>query len=344
MNLKTITAVFAAFGLSMASADQIKMANGSVIVGEVLQVFGGKVKVKTDFAGELTIDSAKVASIATDKNVNVALPDGKVAGKMTEAGLQGSGTTVTPVDIKTVTAIWPDGSVDPTLPKQRKWSYEIGLDINGKTGNTEKLTYGGSAKAALTGPQDKLLLYLRGKHARENHLTNEKEIIGGADYERRIAETKHSWYARSEYEYDKYNDLDPAWTSAAGYGFYMLDKDDVKIRLRLGLSYVYKDYISDKETDSSVGLDANYHHEIKLKKLSVFDNFASFVTDVTYTPAFEDLNDYRLLHESALSLPLGGSKYWSIRIGMTNDYYNRVAEDKKHMDTTYFTKIILTWD
>ena len=344
MRLGRVLASMAAIGICVATADEIKLVDGSVINGSVQQVFEGKVKIKTSFAGDLEIDQKNVTYIKTDAPVNVATADGKMSGKLGEDGLQGQ---TAPVALGSITAVWPEGAVDPTLPKPpegRKWKYEATVDIAGKTGNTEKASFGAGFKATLEGPQDKLLLYINGKHARDNHVTTEKEVVGGADFERRICESRHSWYTRAEYEYDRINDLDPSITAAAGYGIYAIDKEDFKVRLRVGLSYVYKDYISDKANDESFGLDANYHHELKLKKLLGMKNIGDLITDVTYTPSLEDMNDYRIYHETTLSMPLGGSKIWALRLGVSNDYYNQVSPGRKHMDTTYFAKLVLTWD
>ncbi len=344
MRLGRILASMAAIGICAVTADEIKLADGSVINGTVQQVFDGKVKIKTAFTGVLEIDQKNVTYIKTDADVNVATATGKTRGKLGEDGLQGDGS---PIALGSINAIWPDGAADPTLPKPpegRKWKYEATVDITGKTGNTEKATFGAGFKATLEGPQDKLLLYINGKHARENHVTTEKEVVGGADFERRIMESRHSWYTRAEYEYDRINDLDPSITAAAGYGIYAVDKEELKVRLRAGISYVYKDYISDRKNDESFGLDINYHHELKLKKLLMLENIGDLITDVTYTPSLEDMDDYRIYHETSLSMPLGGSKVWALRIGVSNDYYNKVAPGRKRLDTTYFAKLVLTWD
>ena len=350
MRLGRILASMAAIGACVATADEIKLVDGSLINGTVQQVFEGKVKVKTSFAGELVIDQKNVTYIKTDANVNVATADGKTSGKLGEEGLQGQAA---PVALASITAIWPEGADDPTLPKPpegRKWKYEATVDITGKKGNTDKYDLGAGFKATMTGPDDKLVLYINGKRSREKNMatkkktTTEKEVVGGADFERRIAESRHSWYARAEYEYDAINDLDPMLTGAAGYGLYAIDKEDFKVRLRVGISYVYKDYISDKHSEDNVGLDANYHHELKLRKLLGFENIGDLITDITYTPAFKEWDDYRLLHETSLSMPLGGSKIWALRLGVSNDYYSKVGVGKKHCDTTYFAKLVLTWD
>lgn len=335
MKMKAIAAVLAAVAMSVC-ADQIKLNDGSVINGKVTKIADGKITVSTAFAGDVAVDAAKVTSIDTDEAVNIATATEKSSGKFVNGKL---GNT----ELTQVKHLWKEGDADPTLPKGRKWKYEAEASIDGKTGNTEKCTVAGGIKATLAGPADKLLLYLRAKHARDNHVTNEKEVVGGADFERSIAGSNSSWYLRSEYEYDKINDLDPSITSAAGYGYYIKKEKDMQIRLRAGITHIYKEYVSDTDSTSDIGIEFNYHHEINLRKLK-FTPLAVLITDISYLPVFEEpIDDYRIYHESSISFPLNTLKSLSLRLGVSNDYYSQVADDKKHLDTCYFAKLVLTW-
>lgn len=342
---KLAVALLAAGAFSLM-ADQLKLNDGSVINGTIAQFLNGKVKIKTAFAGDLEIEADKIASMKTDAEVNVSTSSAKFTGTFTEDGIR-SGNNVIPVNYGDLKAVWNKGEDDPTIPKVegRKWKYEATLDITGKTGNTEKHQVGAGFKATMTGPVDKLVLYLKNNYTRDSGVETEREFIAGFDYEHRIAERSSTWYIKSEYEYDKFNDMDPSITSAAGYGFYALDQEDYKIRLRVGLSHIYRKYISDHDTDSTVGMELAYHHEFKIHKFLGMDNFGTLVTDLTYTPGFDNFKeDYRIYHESSLALPLGGSKFWTLRLGVSNDYHSRVGRGVKHTDTTYFTKLVLNWE
>ena len=340
MKIRTIASVVMAAVFSLA-ADQLKLNDSSVIFGKVTKIAGGKVTINNSLAGDITVDVASVAEISTDEDVNVATETGKTSGKFQNGAI---GETKL-ADVKN---LWRQGDPDPTLPpppQGRKWTYEAFASIDGKTGNTEKCTVAGGIKATLAGPDDKLLLYLNGKHARDSHVTTEKEVIGGADFERQIAGTHNSWYARSEYEYDKINDIDPSITTAVGYGYYIVKEDDMQIRLRAGLTHVYRDYVSDKESESEMGMELNYHHEIKLKDLSQFTPLATFITDISYLPLFDDMMDnYHIKHESSIEFPINTMKSLTLRLGVMNDYYSEVAPEKEHLDTTYFAKLVLTWE
>ena len=333
--------------LMSARADQINLKDGSVIKGKVVQIVDGKLTIKTDALGELKIDFANVANFTTDEPmvVSTTTSAATVTGKI-GAGADGK-TAVdgTPVNTAEIKNMWRPGEPDPSLPvvKPRKWKYEVAFDITGKTGNTEKTTVGGSAKATMDGPKDKLELYVRGRYAKENGNKNEEEYVGGADYEIRINDTSHTAYARLQAEQDKFDNYKLYTTAAAGYGFYVVDTDDFKVRLRAGLTYVHKSYYDELEDSDSMGVEFNYHHELKFKDLGKLD--AKLVTDVTYTPVFENFQeDYRIYHESALDIPLTKNGLWSIRLGISNEYNNRVAKNKERMDTTYFGRLVISWE
>ena len=330
-----------------ARADQVNLKDGSVVKGKVVNIVDGKLTIKTDSLGEMKIDFNNIANFTTDEPmvVSTTTSAATVTGKIgaAEGGKTAiNGTVVANTDIKNV---WRPGEPDPSipLPKPRKWKYEIAFDVAGKTGNTEKTTVGGSAKAMMEGANDKLMLYIRGHYAKENGVKNEQEIVGGADYEIRLNGSSHTAYARVEAEQDKFDNYKLLTTAAAGYGFYLLDKEDFKVRLRAGLTYIHKSYYEGMDDSDDIGVEFGYHHELNIRNFSKID--AKLVTDVTYQPVFDNFqDDYRVYHESALDIPLTKNGLWSIRLGVSNEYNNRVAAGMKRMDTTYFGRLVITWE
>ena len=333
--------------LVSARADQVNLKDGSFVKGKVVQIVDGKLTIKTDSLGEVKIDFNNIANFTTDEPmvVSTTTSAATVTGKISAAedGKTAiNGTVVANTDIKNV---WRPGQPDPSIPipKPRKWKYEVAIDVAGKTGNTEKTTVGGSAKATLDGPEDKLELYVRGHYAKENGVKNEQEIVAGADYERRLNGGSHSLYARVQAEQDKFDNYKLYTTAAAGYGFYLLDKEDFKVRLRAGLTYIHKTYYEGMDDSDDIGVEFGYHHELNIRNFSKID--AKLVTDVTYQPVFDHFqDDYRVYHESALDIPLTKNGLWSIRLGVSNEYNNRVASTQKRMDTTYFGRLVITWE
>jgi hypothetical protein len=59
-------------------------------------------------------------------------------------------------------------------------------------------------------------------------------------------------------------------------------------------------------------------------------------------PSIEEFSNFRVLHDSFYERPLAAS-LWKIRVGVGNDYNNEPQPGKKKLDTTYYTKFLLSW-
>jgi len=328
------------FSSSIIWGGVIELDNGSRIIGKIERIDGGKVHIKTDFAGTLAIDLARVANLVSDDPLFVAFKEGnRLYGKIdyskeqTQVEMPDGNTVVTKDDL---VALWLKGQLDPLATKLREWSFDEGVDVGGKTGNSEKFNTGGKINAALRGPIDRLLFYLRWVYSREEGEKSDDEIIGGIDYEADFAE-RHSWYARIELENDDMKDLDLRTTAAVGYGHYFLKEQNHILRGRTGIMYRHESY-SSQDSESTVGPDLGLYHMYK------FGELWSFMTDITYTPSFEDFHDYRIWHESAFEVPLANSDAWKLQLGITNDYDSQPAEGKERLDTTYYSRLVFAWE
>jgi hypothetical protein len=72
---------------SSLTADQIVLKNGDIITGAIVKKNGGKVTIKSEFLGEVSMPWSAVKSVRSDEALTVELPDGqRVAGKLSTAG------------------------------------------------------------------------------------------------------------------------------------------------------------------------------------------------------------------------------------------------------------------
>ncbi len=79
--------------------------------------------------------------------------------------------------------------------------------------------------------------------------------------------------------------------------------------------------------------------------MSRFTPLAPPITDISYLPLFDDMMDnYHIKHESSIEFPINTMKSLTLRLGVSNDYYSKVAPEKERLDTTYFAKLVLTWE
>lgn len=335
--LVVLTAALAA----VASADVIETKSGARIVGKIARIDGGMIAIDTDFAGTLAVKQSEVASIVTDAPVAVRLTSGtRVDGKVT-AGANGAlqiagaeGTINT--NVSNIASTWVAGGKDPQIAAlERSWAYEAAVDITGKSGNRDQLGTSASVRAILKTAQDTLQFYTAYDRQETDGLKSADQFRAGVDYSNNF-KGRTSWYVRDEGGFDRIKDIDLYNVAAAGFGYDVIKEAKQILTTRAGLSFRYEGYKNPRTEDvRSAGLDFGLAHELTLTN-------SKLVNRISIVPSFDDFANYRLTHESFYELPLAIPS-WKLRMGVSNDYNSTPGFGVEKMDTTYFTRLVLSW-
>ncbi len=191
--LIAVIGLMMAVNASVLVADTVETRDGARLVGKITGISGEKISLDTTYAGAIEIDRAEVVGFSTDEPVYVRLENGiTISGKISHTGrsklkiiaLSGELTTEMPK----IAASWGTEEEDPVIVKRRekieanrrKWSYEVGLDLSGKSGNSEAAGMAARLKANFAGPDDSLGFYLTFDNAKKNGDQTSNEVIAGA--------------------------------------------------------------------------------------------------------------------------------------------------------------------
>lgn len=322
-------------------ADLVETRNGARLIGKVTKIDGVAITLSTDYAGDIVIKQGQVAVLRIDEPVVVRLAGGTVmAGTVTPAPdgkiqINGKDGVIT-TSVDKVAATWATGANDPALlALELKWSYEAAADITGKTGNKEQFGSALSARAKRTGPTDVLQFYSAYNHQEADGVTSADQFQAGVDYANNFAGRK-SWYVRDEAGFDRVKDIELYNLAATGFGYDFVKNPRQILTGRAGLAFRYEGYENPATEDvKSFGLDIGLHHEY------TFNN-SKLVNDLTYVPAFDDFTNYLATHESYFEIPLASAR-WKLRIGISNDYASQPGAGVEKLDTTYFTRFVMSW-
>ncbi|MDT8389601.1 MAG: DUF481 domain-containing protein [Lentisphaeria bacterium] len=288
-------------------ADTVEMVDGSRLSGAAKSLQDGQLLFSTTFAGDIRLDWNQVKTLETSVPALAAL---KAPAPPPPAEEQAKGRTLV---------------------------YEIAADLAGKEGNVRKMEYGLGASATLAGEADKLKLYLALRKAEVEGVDTENNLTAGVDYERDITETTN-WYIRGEYHEDDFKAIDYRTTVAAGLGHYFFQEEKHSLRGRVGLYYQHDEYLADLGSDDSVGLELGLNHVI------FANDWVKVVTDLRYLPTFETLDDFDVIHETVVDIPVAGSALWKLRLGVGNEYDSQAAAGREKLDTYYFARLVLNWE
>ncbi|MEN8726299.1 MAG: DUF481 domain-containing protein [Lentimonas sp.] len=348
---KTLLTLSLAIGIasSIAQADTVITTDGARLTGSITLIDAGVIHLETSYAGRLEINQEQVASFDTEAPVFIRLASGTtMTGPVQSTGngmlkIQ-SDDGVLETDMARVTASWTTSNEDPALialrekeeAQRRKWKFRGGLDLLGKDGNTEEFSLGVKLEAKLKSPSDELAYYGEYEQREKNGTKTEDRIEGGVSYEFFFSE-HYGWYMRTELEKDAIDQIDLRSSSGAGISFRLINKAHQALVARTGLGYRYTAYENNMENESSATLDLGLAHTYKYKDLFSMEN------DLTFVPSIDDFSVYRAVHDSGIIIPIGTGENWSIRTGIKNEYNSHPAAAEK-LDTTYYSRMIYSWD
>jgi putative salt-induced outer membrane protein YdiY len=322
-------------------ADVVEIKNGARIIGQVSKIEGGSVVVVTDYAGTITIKQSEVSMISTDAPVAVRFANGtRIDGTMATAGegkvKVGNSEGAFTAEISKVAASWAAGGRDPQIVAlERGWAYESAVDASGKSGNRSQLGTALSLRATLAGAKDKLQFYTAYDRQVTDAQKSADQFKAGSDYQSNFS-GKSSWYVRDEGGFDRIKDVELYNVAAVGMGYDLVKAPKQMLTGRFGLSFRYEGYKNPTTVDvKSAGLDFGFSHRFELGDSLIINRLA-------IVPAFQDIGNFRLTHESFYELPMSKPS-WKLRLGLSNDYNSKPGRGVEKMDTGYFTRLVLSW-
>jgi len=334
---------------SSLMADEVLLTNGSRLIGQVRKLADEKIIVDTEFAGQIKIDISTIRGITTNTPVSIELQSGdRTIGKLLYSPEGGQKITTTPlgligIDFGKVSAIWTQGDDSPDVSQlkaslakaQKPWSARLHLGLNGETGNTDRLAVDGRMELRRETDSERLLIYAQGRSSRENGTDTVKEILGGLKLEVAVDE---KWYVfgNTELEFDKFENLDLRSSVSGGVGYFVTKNTDEEFKIRAGVGFQHESFDTGNTDDQAVAdLGWNYRKKISGSWL--------FTHNTAIFPTFEDINDFRLVMENAVEIPLATNLKWKFRLGIRNNYDAMPEKGIDRLDTYYFLNIVADW-
>lgn len=287
------SALVAALLLAVAApalADEILFLNGDRLTGKIVGAEGGKLTVKTDGAGEVTVDLAKVRTFSTDEPITFRIGDTTVRSRAT-AGPDGS-VQVIPVEggPAQVIALKDVAQINP--PPVR-WTGSITGNLLVTQGNSETTNIGASLNAVRRGEHDRITLgagyYYGTETDRDTDDTDTTVdnwfVLGKYDY---FLTKKIFPYASVRAEHDSIADLNLRIIASLGVGYQWYETPTFNFFTEAGLAWVYEDY-RHQDSDNHAAARLAYHVDWKPHKaLLLFHNFE-------WLPSLDEpVDDYNL--------------------------------------------------
>ena len=324
------TAMFAAGGSLPATADEIIFLNGDRLTGTITSAAGGKVTIKTDAAGEVVVDMAKVRTFRTEQPVVVKIGDKTQLHSTLGAGPDGTVQAApTPGGAPQTVAIKDIAQINPP-PVQ--WTGSILANASITTGNTETTSIGLSAAASRRSEQDRITFgagYYYGREKDED--TGQKDtttdnwfVSGKYDY---FFTPKFYGYAGVRIEQDKVADLNLRVTPSIGVGYQWFESPTFNLATEAGVAWVYEDYKGSGSDDHFAARLAYHVDYTPHPAVMLFHN-------LEWLPSFDSpIDDYNLNLDAGVRFTLVKNFFAEFKVDLRQD--TTPAPGKDETDVRY---------
>jgi hypothetical protein len=233
-----------------AGADEIQLRNGDRLTGKIVSAEGGKVVIKTEATGDVTVDLSKVKTISTDEPIVVKVGDSTFKSKL-EPGEDGT-VQVVPVEGGAPQALALK-DLTQLNPTPVKWTGFITVNAVAR-GDSESENLGASANAVRRSEIDRMTFGAGYYYGRQrNKTTGDSEasvnnwfVLGKYDF----FLTKHFYlYAAARAERDPIADLDLRLIAGGGIGYQWFETPTFNLNTEAGLAWVYENFTHQPSED-----------------------------------------------------------------------------------------------
>ena len=294
---------------SNAGADEVVLDNGDTLTGTVVKLQGGKLTLKTDYAGPVEIPADRIKSIVTDQPVEVHTASGEILKGKLKVVEPGKLAVEPSPEREAIAVEWQNvAAINP--PPQGIWTGSVTVAGNQQSGNTDRKGVSIAAGAERKTDKDRLTVGFLYNYSEEKDQLTARNTYGNAKYDTFFTKQLYGYFAL-ELLNDQFQDIQLRTIVGPGMGYQIWDDPTKALAFEAGVSYVSNNLKTGEDNDyfaARLGLNFRYN----LFKSVVFSN------RLLYYPSLEEFSKYTLRNEAALTTALGAQ--WALKLANIFQY------------------------
>ena len=309
----------------VALADEVTMANGDVITGQILTLKEGKLAIKTPYNESLEVAWTSIQKIRSEAPVEVLLSDDTRLKGTLQVSNEGTLQVVTesagPVPIGDLSLVT---GMNLPVPPAVTYDGSVEAGVSHLTGNTD--TTSGNLAGLFVARSKRQRFTLRGRwyYAENDNVVSAREAGGSVKYDF-FATEKFYLYANSLFLYNPFKDLDLRSTFGGGVGYQFFEDVRKKLSAELGVSYVDENFrIAEDNSYAGGRWSINFDYWIIENKIDLFHYQEGYFS-------LEDVKDMNLLTQQGLRFTVLKDFYTTFQANVT--YENQPSPGFKKTDT-----------
>lgn len=336
-----------------AFADQVVLKNGDRLSGTIVKSDGKVLVLKTDYAGEITLQMTAIEQIASSQPLYLTLKNGKTAsGKVSTEG----GNLVVAAEPAPVIAPRPEVSAIRNQAEQtayvrslhppltRGWAGGINLGYALTRGNSATQNLSLAFSAARPTLNDKISLYAHSVFATNDAegaspSTTANAVQGGLRYDRNV--NPHLFtFGGGDFSTDALQVLDLRTVISGGFGYHALTGPRATLNFMGGMNFTHETYSAASVTVP--GFSRSFPAATLGEELTCKLRTATTLSERGYFyPDFKESGDYRATFDITAVTKLNKWLGWQTSFG--NIYVTNPPDGKRNNDLTFSTGLNISF-
>jgi putative salt-induced outer membrane protein YdiY len=311
--------------------DEIRLKNGDRLTGKIVRLVDGKLVLKSDVAGEVTVNLSNIQTLSSDEPIIVNLKDGTSLKQKISSSEAGRFAIAGDETVKAQEfAVTDIVSINPPIPK---WKGNISAGITSTHGNTKTESITGSANLSKRTQKDRTILSADYAKSKQNDSDTGEEVTiedwwrAHAKYDYFLSKKMYG-YLDGRYEKDAIAELERRVAIGIGGGYQWIESAGMNFSTEFGLASLYEKFDNQTESNSDITAQLGYNFDKKLRKN------LSFINTLTYYPALEKPSDYYLTTTAELRADVSAAMFMNFKTIF--NYDSTPAIGAGNTDVKYF--------
>ena len=250
---------------SAIAADEVELANGDRLSGDIVEKSGDRLVIRTEYAGDVAVRWSAVVSVSMERALPTLVGNSRdpVRGRL-HSRLDGS------VDLAKESGETVElGLADVAFLNPKPYETTNGVERKGRALLSAAITQGNSDSVRLYGEGELTARARMYRYSLNGRIERREEPVAGitasnwllgANYDR-FRDQKQFGYVRGSLENDRMKDIDRRATAGGGYGRQLVETPRANVSVRGGLDYVVLERIfgrDERYPAAGWGIKANY--------------------------------------------------------------------------------------
>ena len=311
-----------------ALADEVRLANGDRLTGEILTMEAESLTLKTTYAGDIKLNWQDVVCVTSDRDLTFRLKNKEVfMGRATcpgEGRIQVVGVTIGESGDLSLDQL---EAINPSPPPPAiTYTGNFTAGANGSSGNTDEVAAYFSAGFIARSKRHRLTLAGKYNYGETDNEITTRNALGSIKYDFFFTDRLYS-YAHGLFENDEFQDLNLRSTTGLGLGYQVFDTERTSLFIEGGVSYLNEDFDVARDNHYTSGRESlGFTFDILPERVRFFHLHELYIS-------LEESDEYYFRADQGLRFTLFKNFFASFEV----DYsYNRQpAPGKKSADTRY---------